>query len=276
MSDTNQEQIEFWNGEAAETWVRSQAQVDAMLAPLSEIALARANPRPGERAIDIGCGCGTTTLALAEQGTSVWGIDVSVPMLAHARGRAQGLDNVAFSQTDAATQTYTPDHQLLFSRFGVMFFDDPAAAFANLRTALTEDGRLVFICWQKPSANAWMSVAGQAVQPFLPQPATPPDPQAPGPFAFADPDYIRDLLLEAGYVRISVESVTTLLHLGDDLDSVMAAQSEIGPLARAIAELEGESRDQALAAARQALAPHVTDAGLDLGAACWLVAAHYG
>ncbi len=126
---SNQEQVDYWNGQAGETWVRAQARLDAMLKPLSDVALAKAAATAGERVIDVGCGCGATSIALAEGGAAVWGIDISAPMLAHAKARTKQLDHVAFAQADAATQTLTPDHDLIFSRFGVMFFDDPGWCF---------------------------------------------------------------------------------------------------------------------------------------------------
>ena len=272
-ADANQEQIEYWNGKAGQTWVRSLERIDGMLAPITQALLERAAVVPGERAVDVGCGCGSTTLALAQRGALVFGIDVSEPMLAFAKQRAAGVKGVAFRRTDAATQPFTPDHELVLSRFGVMFFANPIAAFENLRTGLTPDGRLCFVCWQPMAENAWMSTAGQAVMPFLAKPATPPDPRAPGPFAFAERDYLRSVLEAAGFAAIEIESLRVKLHVGDDLDQAMAFQADIGPVARALAELEGETRAQALAAARAALAKHLGPSGIDLGAACWLVTA---
>jgi len=275
----NQEQIEYWNGQAGQTWVNAQDRLDVMLRPISVAVLERAAVREGERVIDVGCGCGDTSLALAQSGAAVWGIDVSEAMLARARARAIDMTvagNLAFSVTDAATADFTPDHALLFSRFGVMFFAQPVSAFANLRSALTADGRLCFVCWQAPRENPWMAVAGRAIQPFLPIPAVTPDPRAPGPFAFADPEYLRDILQSAGFSGIQLESLQTSLHIGDDLDDAIEFQSQVGPAARALAELEGAGRDAAMDAARTALAAHITPAGIDLGAACWLVTAERG
>ncbi len=272
MSD-NSQQIEYWNGKAGATWVAAQARLDRMLEPLSTRAVSAAASQAGERVIDVGCGCGTTTLALAASGASVWGVDISAPMLALAKERAAGMDNVAFSEGDAATQHYTADHQLIFSRFGVMFFADPRAAFANMRTSLTDDGRMVFLCWQAPRENPWVSVGGMALQPFLPEPSTPIDPRAPGPFAFADQDYLQGMLKDAGFVDIQIEDVRETVHVADSLDEAMAFQSEIGPAARALTELEGDQREKALAAVRSALSERMTDSGLQLGAATWLVSA---
>lgn len=269
----NEEQIEYWNGKAGQTWVRSMDRIDGMLAPITQALLARAAVAPGERAVDVGCGCGSTTLALAQRGALVFGIDVSEPMLALAKERASGQQGIAFRRTDAATQPFTPDHELVFSRFGVMFFANPVDAFKNLRTGLTPNGRLCFVCWQPMAENAWMATAGQAVLPFLTKPPTPPDPRAPGPFAFADRDHLRSTLEAAGFASIEIESLRVTLHVGDDLDQAMAFQADIGPVARALAELEGETRTRAIAAAREALAKHLGPTGIDLGAACWLVTA---
>ena len=268
----NSQQREYWNGSAGATWVEAQAQLDSMLAPLSEIALARLAVQPAERVIDIGCGCGATSIAMQRQGAAVWGIDLSQQMLAQAKARAQGLKNIAFSQTDAAVQAYTPDHDALFSRFGVMFFADPVGAFTNLRTALKADGRMVFLCWQKPRDNPWMAVAGAAVQPFLPPPE-PVNARDPGPFAFAETAWVEEVLTRAGFSDVSFDDVRPTLRLGADLDEVMAFQGRVGPLARVLAELSEADRVQALAAAREALAAYVTPTGVHLGCAAWLVSA---
>jgi SAM-dependent methyltransferase len=182
------------------------------------------------------------------------------------------MDNVAFSVADAASQTMTPDHDLIFSRFGVMFFADPVAAFANLRTGLKPGGRLVFLCWQAPRANPWVSVGGAAIAPFLPDEDAP-DPKAPGPFAFADADYLRGILQQAGFVDVNIDNVQVDLRVGADLDAAMEFQSQIGPAARVLAELSGAQRDEALSAARAALEPFATPEGVVLGSATWLVSA---
>ncbi len=269
---SNEAQIEFWNGEAAQTWVRAQEQMDLMLAPLSDAAVARADPRTGERALDVGCGCGSTSIALGQRGAEVLGVDVSEPMLERARAQAAGMANVKFTRADAAVMAFESDHGLIFSRFGVMFFSEPVAAFANLHRALSEDGRMVFLCWQAPAVNPWVSVAGRVLQPFLPE-AAPTDPKAPGPFAFADDAYLAGILQAAGFSRVEIEPLTGTLRLGDDVASAMEFQTRIGPMARVLTELEGEVRDQAIDAVRKALEEHLTPDGLELGAATWLVSA---
>jgi hypothetical protein len=132
---------------------------------------------------------------------------------------------------------------------------------------------LVFLCWQAPAANAWVALAGRAVAPFLPVPETPPDPRAPGPFAFADPDYVHTILESAGFSDIHCDPIAAELNIGASLDEAVAFQGEIGPVARVLAELEDDKKAQALAAARDALVPYVDDSGVKLGASCWLVSA---
>lgn len=278
VNDTanNDKQIEFWNGHAGRTWAEAQAALDAMLAPASKALIERAAPREGERVLDVGCGCGDTSLALAAIGAEVRGIDISEPMLARARERTPDSARVVFACADAASQSFTPDHTLVLSRFGVMFFADPYAAFRNLRTALAAEGRLCFACWQEPRLNPWIAIAGQAVQPFLPVPAERPDPRAPGPFAFADPQYLRGILEHGGFRDIAIEASTPTLHVGDDLEAAMTFLQQVGPLSRVLAELDDAAGDAALTAARDALTPHVTERGLDLGAACWIVHARAG
>ena len=273
MSVDNSEQIEFWNGKAGDVWVEAQARLDRMLEPLSAKALEVANVQNGERVIDIGCGCGTTSIALNQHGGHVWGVDISAPMLAHAKHRAANLENIAFSESDAAVQAYTPDHQLVFSRFGVMFFADPVAAFSNIRTALTADGRLVFVCWQAPRSNPWVSIGGAAVQPFLPKSDVAPDPRAPGPFAFADSAYLTDILTQAGYADIKIEGFEAQLHYANNIEEAMQFQGEVGPVARVLSELQGDLKQAALDAAEKALLEHMTADGLNLGSAVWIVSA---
>ena len=272
---SKESQNEFWNGPAGDVWVDAQAFMDQMLEPLSRLAVERAALTEGERAIDVGCGCGATSLALAESGGSVWGLDLSAPMLARAKERIDSRGNIAFSVGDAATQSYTQDHNLVFSRFGVMFFDDPKAAFSNLRSALSPGGRLVFICWQAPKENLWMSVAAQAAQPFLP-PAEAQDPRAPGPFAFADPNWVEEILRDAGYSDIGVESITPDLCVGASVEEAMSFQGRIGPLARIFTELDEDTQARANEAVHAALGEYLTEAGVVLRSAAWLVTATNG
>jgi SAM-dependent methyltransferase len=281
MADPEQlhvDQIAYWNGPVAKRWVARQAQNDVVLAPVAEAALAHAAPRPGERALDIGCGCGDTTLALARvvgPAGRVTALDISVPMLAVARARAAkaDLENIDWLQADAASQTLPPAaFDLLFSRFGVMFFGDPVAAFANLRLALRPGGRLVFACWRPIAENAWMRVPLDAVRSLVPpQPAALPD--APGPFSFADPERVTRILAGAGWPppRLIRLDLDLDLAAGEGLDAAVDQVTTIGPTSRALQDQPEATRRAALSAVRDALAPHAQAGQVRLGAAIWLV-----
>ena len=270
MPQDNTEQADYWNDRAGNTWAELQDRLDELLKPLSEAGLHAANVQDGQRVLDVGCGCGDTSIALAAHGGIVQGVDISEPMLTQARRRSS---EVEFILADAANFAPDQPYDLIFSRFGVMFFSDPTDALRNLRSLLNADGRLVFVCWQPPAENPWMSVTGRAIAPYLPEAKTPLDPRAPGPFAFADADYVRTILSNSGFHNIQFNAFTASLRVGEDADQALALQTRVGPAARVMAELDGEVREQALAAARSALAAHQDHNGIHLDAAVWIVSA---
>jgi SAM-dependent methyltransferase len=273
-SAANADQIEFWNGEAGASWVRRQNDMDALLAPISAAVIAAARCEPRDRVLDIGCGCGDTSLRLARSGARVTGVDISQPMLNRAKQRAgEERSGATFVRADASTATLTRDHTLLFSRFGVMFFSSPVAAFKNLHGALQADGRLCFVCWQPPQNNPWIMTPMLAAGPLLPpQPTL--DPHAPGPFAFAEPDYVRATLSDAGFTNVAIDPLTTALVLGGDLERAVEMVCEVGPLSRALATVDAATRVAVVAAVRQTLQANTTARGVALGAACWIVRAN--
>jgi len=275
MAD-NAEQADLWNGRLGKAWVNVEDYIDGMMAPLSTVALEAVNAKPSDRIIDIGCGCGTTSFSLGATGAAVWGVDISTAMIDRANEKDNAAGNVAFSVGDAASQQYTADHTVVFSRFGVMFFADSVKAFANIRSALVPGGRLVFVCWQPPSANPWLSIAGAALQPFQPADAPPPDPEAPGPFRFGVPEDTRKVLSSAGFTNIAMQPVVKDLHLGDTIDEVMRFQSNVGPLSSLLETLDESRHAQATAAVRDAFAAKADSKGINLEAATWLVTATNG
>jgi SAM-dependent methyltransferase len=198
----NAEQAAYWTARS-EQWVTHQAALDARLAPVGEQLLTRAAPRPGERVVDVGCGTGATTLAVAEKvGTrgSVLAVDISEPMLAIARRRSteRGHGHVRFLHGDAQSHDFEPKaYDLVLSRFGVMFFSDPVAAFANLMSALRPGGRLAFVCWAPLEDNPWFKEPLAAGIRWL-GPPEPQPPRAPGPLALAETGYIEEILRDAG------------------------------------------------------------------------------
>ena len=204
MTAPNAAQIAEWNGEQGQRWVQLQQQMDRMIEPFGDAALQAAAPRPGERVLDIGCGCGSTTLALARAvGSSgqVLGVDVSQPMLAAAQRLAAAAPELSlrFVEADAATAALPHGQDLLFSRFGLMFFDQPAAALRHLRRALRPGGRCAFVCWRAPRDNPWAMAPLMAARKALGITPPPADPHAPGPFALADEQRLHGLLSEAGF-----------------------------------------------------------------------------
>jgi len=193
MDSANQDQIEFWN-RLGQRWVEYQESLDRFWHVPGDAAIKRAGVRVGEGVIDVGCGCGASTLELARlvgPTGSVLGLDVSKAMLARARERARGqrLVNVEFAHADASTYAFAGDRDVVFSRFGVMFFREPIAAFTNLRRALGPGGRLTFVCFGDRELNTWWTVPVAAASTVVaPPPPTPP--REPGPFALAEEGYI--------------------------------------------------------------------------------------
>jgi SAM-dependent methyltransferase len=279
MADANAAQAHHWNFEAGPGWVTRQEQLDRMLEPLGERGLATARPGVGEHVLDIGCGCGATTISLAQRvGASgrVLGVDISEPMLARARERCAELRlaNVELMRSDAQQAQLIPTHDLAFSRFGVMFFDDPTSAMANIGRGLLPGGRLVFVCWQDRAVNPWMGVPLAAALQHVPAPP-PVVPNAPGPFAFADPDRVRAILGDAGYTGITLEGVEHDLLVGgaSDLDGAAAFAADSGSVRSVLVGVDDNTRRRAAESIRAALAPHAAPDGVRLAAAAWVVSA---
>jgi SAM-dependent methyltransferase len=271
----NASQVEYWNVTAGPNWVASQESRDIELAPWGLKAMEALGPKPGERIVDVGCGCGATTLELARRvgpGGDVLGADISAPMLAVARRRAgaEGLAQARFIQADAQTHAFEPADGV-FSRFGVMFFADPVAAFANLRRAMRPGGRLGFVCWRPMDLNAWVNVPMSAVVRLLPEPPPAATPGAPGPFAFADPDRVRGVLRDAGWREIEIVAHDMNTSWGD-LDASTRTSLTIGPVAGAV-RLNPDLADKMAEAVRAALAPYETPDGVLLDSSAWVVRA---
>jgi len=272
----NEDQIRFWNEKGGQSWVELQQRMDTNLSNIHAAVLAAAAPQAGESVLDIGCGTGTTSLALADAvGPTgrVLGVDISEPMLTLAKSRGIGRDNLEFELADASVQAFAPDYDLLFSRFGVMFFDDPIGAFANLHRALKPSGRLVFVCWRTPPENPWASAPLTAARPLLP-PQEAPNPNAPGPFAFADPQRITSILTDVGFHDVQIDRFDASMPMGRDIDVIAAQTLQIGPLSRAAGEVDDATRAKITAAVRAALEAYRTpDGEIAPPVGCWLVRA---
>ena len=271
------EQAEFWNGPGGRMWLAAYTRIERGIQGFGDAVLAAAAARPGERVLDIGCGTGGTTAELAKAvgaGGRVLGVDISEPLIGAAR--AQGLANATFEIGDAATWPFDAgSFDLVFSRFGVMFFGDPVAAFGNIRRAMKAGARLVFICWRTPPENPWAAVPMRAAQPHLP-PLERPGPEDPGQYSFGDRARVERILGQAGFTDLSFEPVDRMLTQGKDIPEVLERVSEFGPLARLFKEATSEQVDKARAAIAEALKPHATADGVVLAGACWLVRARLG
>jgi SAM-dependent methyltransferase len=265
-------QSEYWNGPAAERWIRLRELLDRSMASITAGALEAAAPRPGERVLDVGCGCGTTSLMLAERvapGGSVVGVDISGPMLEVARGRA-GSAAVEFVEGDAGALRFASPFDLAFSRFGVMFFSDPPAAFANLRAALAPGGRMVFACWRALRDNPWALAPLAAARDLLP-PIAPPDPDAPGPFAFADRARLERVLASAGFTDVAIAAHDDHMYEGATVEAATEHAMMIGPLSVIVAEASEELRAAIRPRVAAAMEPFATPEGVTPPAAIWLV-----
>lgn len=284
MTDTtNADMKDYWNGEAGQKWVRFQQRMDINLLPFARVTMDKAAVSAGEAVLDIGCGCGDTAIRLARAAGArgrVLGADISETVLARARKRAEdeSLETLSFENADAQTHDFeAAAFDLVFSRFGVMFFDDPTAAFGNIRRALKPGGRLAFICWQAAPDNLWMREPLEIIGRHIPLPE-PPDPEAPGPTAFRDRARVERILSAAGYAEISIEACDTAMTLGRNLDEAVDLVMQMGPGGAAVIQSEADEATKARIAAelRTMLADRETPDGVTLGAATWLVTARNG
>jgi SAM-dependent methyltransferase len=272
----NADQIEYWDGPAGEHWVAEQDRYDRINVEFGGRILVALNAAPDERVLDVGCGNGALSLAIGAAvapGGSVRGLDVSGPMLAVAGRRADqaGLENVALERGDAQVHPL-PDaaFDAVVSRFGVMFFDDPVVAFANLARTLRPGGRLVFTCWQELVRNEWLMVPAGAALAFVPMPELG-APDQPGPFSLADPDHIRGVLGE--FTNITIDDVIAPMHLGDSIDDVVAFMRRTDLAQTLMKDVDDATAGAAWTAVGRALEPYASPDGVILHGAAWLVQA---
>ncbi|HXE16678.1 MAG TPA: methyltransferase domain-containing protein [Stellaceae bacterium] len=276
-AEFHQNQMAYWNGPGGARWTNESASTERMLSRVAALLYEHAKIKPGETVLDIGCGLGPTTIELAKQagpsGRAV-GLDVSTNMIALARQRAAGIANIEFIAGDAATHNFAaPFADVLFSRFGVMFFGDPAAAFANLRKALKPGGRLVFACWRRMSENQWMLKPLLAAYEHVPKPP-PADPNEPGPFAFADQERVARILTGAGFnPRFTPVDLDFEIGGGKGLDAAVQQSMTIGATSRLLQDQPDTVRTKVAASIRTALAPYLKGQSVALPGAIWIVEA---
>jgi SAM-dependent methyltransferase len=265
-------QSEEWRGRVGRAWAAEWQRTDRAFAALTSRlleALAEAAPAHG-RAVDIGCGAGETSLALADlrSGLSVTGVDLSEELIVIARERGAGRANLSFELADAAQMTLPPASVDLFaSRHGVMFFDDPVAAFTSFRSTAAPGAQLVFTCFRDWHENRFASDIGQIIGEGAPPP------RQSGPFAFAEEDYVRGILEESGWQDIAAEPIDFAFRVGEGADATAEAVdflTRIGPAARALNDTPEADRPPLLDAIAQACAHRREGDAVDFPAAAWL------
>jgi SAM-dependent methyltransferase len=272
-------QKDAWRGGQGDTWVRLQPLFDAMIGQIGLAALQAADPQPGERVVDVGCGAGETTMELARRvrpGKEVVGLDISPGLLEHARARAKAadLEYIAFTEADASEAVAPPaPYDLMFSRFGVMFFDDPAAAFTNLYGWLRPGGRLTFACWGPRKENTWVMLPMGIARNHFEVPRV--DPRTPGPFAFEEPEYIAEFLMAAGFDEVGIGAWAGDLAVGGAGASAEQAADFYMEGTMLAGLIEANQPDTA--AIRRdllaALADYETPSGIQVPGKAWIVTA---
>lgn len=278
-SGANAEQIAFWNEVGGPKWVRYQTMLDRQLDAVGEAAMDAAKLLDGEVVLDVGCGCGSTTLALAGRvapsGRAV-GLDISQPMLDLARERARKADilNATFVEADAQVYPFRPEFDVLFSRFGVMFFDNPDVAFTNLHAGLRSGARMAFVCWQALHKNPWMSVPMMAAFQHVTMDA-PMSPDAPGPFAFAHADRVEGILTRSGFRNVAIRGLDVELPIGGgaDLDDTVNFLLDMGPLGRVLAGADASVKAAVARDVRKSIAGYAREHGVEMAGAVWIVTA---
>jgi len=271
----HEQQTTRWNSDDGAYWVEHQDRLDRILQPVLDALIPFAAPEPGSTVLDIGCGCGATTVALARIAGKVTGLDVSAPMVAVAAERLRGYPNARCICGDAAVHDFAGMNAgLVTSRFGVMFFGDPKAAFTNIRRGMAPGGRLRFACWRPLPENAWLLVPLAAACKHVP-PLPKPEPEEPGPFAFGDRDRVTRILTGAGFTAPVFTPVDLELDLsgGGGIEAALHQACSMGPAKRAMADQPEALRAAAVAAIRDALMSYERNGRVLMPAAIWLVAA---
>ena len=268
---------EYWQQEGGSKWAKYIDHAEASLGAFNKFLFDQANLSEGEVVLDVGCGGGPCSIEIAKRVSnkgSVTGLDISMPVLEIAKQRAEKISNLRFINSDAATSDLGAGvYDLVFSRFGVMFFSDPTSAFSNLRRALKSNGRLVFLCWRSMDDNPWMNVPVKAAFSVLPPQGPPPSPEEPGPFSMASSDKVKCILKDAGFHDISFQSVEIDMNLGA-IDDAVDYFFKMGPAAAPLAEVDEELKRVAVQAMGDALKNFETSDGICPPAASWIVTAN--
>ena len=281
MSDANKDQKDFWSGKGGDVWVKRQQAMDTMLNPLGEAALKKLELNEDSNVLDIGCGCGNTTLSIAEKikpSGRVTGLDISKPMLQRAIESAQNrsLENISFQCLDVQTEDFGVNtFNAAFSRFGVMFFEDPVAAFRNINKSLLSRSPLSFICWQSPIQNPWQSLFVQEVKKFIDLPSPPP--RSPGPFAFMESDYVNSILENSNFENVEIVGYEAEVNMfsGRSLSDAVQDYTSINPVVtEMLKDSTVELKERILNSVIEVFSPYFSEKGLIFSSATWIVTAN--
>jgi len=272
----NTQQAALWNDVSGKAWVEMQPILDGVLAPFERLVVDAGYPGEGGKVLDIGCGAGATTLAMARRVGNdgrCLGLDISRPLVALAteRARLEEVANTSFEVGDAQAYAFESGcFDTVISRFGVMFFDDPVAAFMNIRQAARRGGKLAFVAWRSPVENDFMTTAARAAAPFLP-PAPVPDPEAPGQFAFADGARVKRILEASGWSSIKIEQADVPCQIAEG--DLMRYATRLGPVGAALRQVDQVTAEKITTVLPAAFAPFMEDGKARFNAACWLATA---
>jgi SAM-dependent methyltransferase len=276
----NSDMSEFWNTSGGRMWVDNQAIISSSMTPIGQVAMNALNLTEGDRVLDIGCGFGDTSFEISQRvgvNGRVLGVDISRIIIASANKNmlSKKHKNVSFECIDAQTHKF-PKHNfdVVYSRLGVMFFEDSEAAFSNIRQSLTPGGRMAFVCWQPVEAIEWISLPLEIVASYVSLP--PPSPSgSSGPFSFGNPDKVKQVLNSAGFVDIKIEPSISKISIGVNTDEALKFLTHIGPAGKILDDPEIDIAIQARfdAELRSVLSSRLTNQGVELGAATWIVSA---
>ena len=274
----NVDQRKFWNESKGKSWVELQPNIDELFKPISKKVIETLDARPGEKILDIGCGTGGMSFNLSEkvgQSGLVCGYDISHPMLefAEKRRKERNLSNIKYVEADLQTHKFNGDiFDALFSRFGVMFFEDPVEAFRNLRKVVKKNGRIVFVCWAERLENDWIDLPTAVASRFLELPPNPPQ-KSPGPFAFEDKTYVKGVLEESGWSSMNFENFTCSHSSGPTLEEAARFLGKMGPMSGPVEKAGIETREKFFSALGQELEKFKTDQGVMMNFSTWIVSA---
>ena len=278
MKIINQDQKEFWNEKKGKIWISLEKNIEKMLGPLGDHAINTLKPKVGEKILDVGCGTGSTSLKLSKlvgKEGLITGIDISEPILGFAKKQAnvKRIKNIKFVLADAQNFQFSENnYDAVFSRFGIMFFEDPITAFKNIRKSLKDKGRLTFICWCSREENDWINLSSNIASQFLELPPKA-NPKDPGPFALEDHRYIEEILINSGWKNIVIKNHGEKIIVGETLDSSAEFLSRMGPMSVPFENANEQTKEKVISALKECYSKYLTPKGVEFHFSSWIVSA---